>query len=130
MFQGSQSVAILLAVTVTGGLTEVPQTAVQEQTLTAQAFAASCQQTLAQNDHDFSAGVSAAAGCGCFAANLAQNTGADLAATSLLLREVVASDSTREPDWAAIATTVGVDDMKLGQLLQMTNSAIGMCMKA
>lgn len=129
MFQSLQSVAILLAVTVTGGLTEVPQTAASAP-LTTQAFAASCQQTLAQSDHDFSAGVSAADGCGCFAATLAQNTSADLAATDLLLREVIASDNTQEPDWSAIATTVGVDDMKLGQLLQMTNSAIGMCMKA
>lgn len=130
MFQSLQSVAILFAVTATGGLTQVPQTDAPAQPLTTQAFAASCQQTLTQSDYDFSMGVSAAEGCGCFAATLAQNTGADLAATDVLLREVVASDSAVEPDWSAIATTVGVDDMKLGQLLQMTNSAIGMCMQA
>lgn len=130
MFQGLQSVAIVLAVVGTGGLTELPQSDAPVQPLTTQAFAASCQQTLAQSDHDFSTGVSAADGCGCFASTLAQNPNADLAATSLLLREVIASDSTQEPDWSAIATTVGVDDMKLGQMLQMTNSAIGMCMQA
>ncbi len=137
MFQCIKSIAIVLAVTATGGLTKVEQQGhaaalapAGAQSFTIQTFAASCQQVLRQYDHDFSANVSVADGCGCFANAVAQDSSADLLTTSRLLREVVASDSAQTPDWSTIAQTVGVDDRTLGHLLQVTNTAIGACMQA
>lgn len=128
MFQGFKSVAIVLAVVGTGGATSVPKADETPHGITAHSFATSCQQVLSQNDHDFAAGVSVGDGCGCVANALDQSGDADLLTTSVLLREVVASDSAQEPDWSAIALTIGVDDAILGRILQQTQSAIGTCL--
>lgn len=132
MVQFVKGAALVLAVTAMGGLTKVEQpdqTIAGAHSFTTQTFAASCRQTLLDHDHDFSASVSVADGCGCFATAIAQSPTADLFTTSRLLREVVATEATREPDWSTIAQTVGVDDRTLGELLQMTNSAIGACIQ-
>lgn len=130
MFHSLQSVAIVLAVTAASSLAGAPQRDTPVAPLTTQGFAAACQQTLTSHDHDFATGVSAADGCGCFANALGQNENTNLLATSVVLREVVATDSTMEPDWSAIALTAGVDDATLGQILQTTHAALGQCMQA
>ncbi|WP_341366552.1 hypothetical protein [Yoonia sp. BS5-3] len=123
-----KSAILVLAVTATGGLTSVPSFDAPGQDFSAQSFAVSCQRTLSQNDFDFAAGISIAEGCGCFANALGEKENMDFRATSVLLREIIATEANQEPDWSSIATKAGVDQLTLGQLLQSTQSAIGICL--
>lgn len=99
----------------------------------AQAFATTCQNALHDHDRAFSSDVGPAQGCACLASQIAQTDNRDFTATSVLLAGVIAHSETSdisEPDWAAIATDAGISDLKLGELLQASYTAIGSCSAA
>ena len=96
----------------------------------AEVFVADCQNALHEYDRDFAPEVTPAKGCACLAGQIAQTNSSDFAAAGVLVTSVVALPTTprqSKPDWATIATDAGITDMKLGELLQVSYTAMGTC---
>lgn len=96
----------------------------------AQEFASSCRSAMSSSDQEFKSGVATTEGCACIAGEVAKTNGEELVTASAVMEGIIKMSDDAEPDWAAMASDAGIDEMKLGELLQVTYTAVGTCVSA